>query len=268
MPYRTMLAGLGLFVLVMAAPFAAIAENEDLERIKRTGIIRVAVPDNFPPFGDLGAGGKLEGYDIDIAVLIAESLGVKVDLIPVPSTARIQYLTDGKVDLVISSLGKDADREKVIDFSIAYAPFFSGVYGSGSVHVTKPEDLVGRTIAVTRGSIEDNVLTTLAPSSAKISRYDDNAGAEVAFLSNQAELIATANIVAMQILAKSPLKKAALKLLLRNSPCYIGVRKGQGDLLGQINETIAAARKDGRLNRMSEHWFKAPLSDPERPDGI
>src|SRR4051812_41367286 len=120
MPYRTTLAGLGLCLVVMAAPFAAIAENDDLERIRRAGIIRVAVSDNFPPFGDLGAGGKLEGYDIDTAALIGESLGVKLDLIPVPSTARIQYLTDGKVDLVISSLGKDADREKVIDFSIAY----------------------------------------------------------------------------------------------------------------------------------------------------
>jgi polar amino acid transport system substrate-binding protein len=208
---------------------------------------------------------KLHGYDIDTAALFANAFGVKPELIAVSSTDRIPYLTSDKVDLVISSLGKDADREKLIDFSIAYAPLFSGLFGTERVEIAKPEDLAGKTIAVTRNSIEDTVLTQLAPPTATIKRYADNAAAEIAYLSSQAELIATANSVAAQLLAKSPMRKTAFKFLLRNSPCYIGVRKGEPDLLARVNQIIAAARNDGTLNGISQRWLKAPLGDPEQP---
>ncbi len=266
MPHKRLLAKLGLMVAIMVAPIAATAENAALDHIVKTGMVRVAVPDNFPPFGTLGRAGKLEGYDIDTAALIAAALGDKLDLVPVMSADRIPDLTAGKVDLVISSLGKDADREKVIDFSTAYAPFFSAVFGPERLRVAKPEDLAGKTIAVTRDTIEDTVLTKLAPATATIKRFDDNARTEVAFLSSQTELIATGNSIAGEALAKSLVKTTALKFLLRNSPCYIGVNKGEPALLARVNAIIDAARKDGSLNKISQHWLRTPLGDPEHPD--
>jgi len=259
-------AGLALLG-ALTTPSVAAAPNE-LDNIIKSGIVRVAVPDNFPPFGDVGPDTKLHGYDIDMAGLIADALGVKLDLVPVSSTNRIPYLTDGKADLLISSLGKDPDREKLIDFSIAYAPFFSGVFGPDNIAVAKPEDLTGKTIAVTRDSIEDAALTKVSPDTGAIERYDDNADAEVAFLSGRAELIATGNVVAAQVLAKSPMRKPTIKFLLKNSPCYVGVRKGEPDLLARVNEIIMAAHGDGTLNRISERWLKVPLGDPEHPDWV
>ncbi len=265
MSRRTLLAVLGLMVAVVAAPTATSAKNDTLDHIIKAGVVRIAVPDNFPPFGDLGPDSKLQGYDIDTAALIAAALGVKLDLVPVSSTDRIPYLTGGKVDLVISSLGKDAEREKAIDFSIAYAPFFSGVFGPEQLPVTQPEDLAGKTIAVTRDTIEDTALTKLAPVAATITRYADNADTEIAFLSGQTTLIATGNVIAAEVLAKSPLKKTTIKFLLRNSPCYVGVNKGEPDLLARVDAIIATARQDGRLDAISQHWLKATLGDPEHP---
>lgn len=265
MPLRLVFALLGLLVASLALPIWAMAQTGALDRIAQAGMIRIAVPDNFPPFGDIGSDAKLQGYDIDTAALVADALGVKPELVSVPSSDRIPALTSGKVDLLISTLGKDAEREKTIDFSIAYAPFFSGVFGPERVNIAKAEDLAGKTIAVTRDTIEDAVLTKLAPPTATIKRYEDNAATEVAYLSNQAELVATGNVVAAEMLAKSPLKKTVIKFLLRNSPCYIGVRKGESDLLARINQIVAAARNDGVLDKISQHWLKAPLGDPEQP---
>src|SRR5262249_30702998 len=154
MPRRTFLAVLGVTLLLVTASGASEARNEGLDRIIKAGAIRIAVPDDFPPFGKRGTNGKLQGYDIDTAALVADALGVKLDLIPVPSPDRLRVLGEGKVDLVISSLGKAAEREQVIDFSIAYAPFFSGVFGPERRSLTTPEELAGRTIAVTRGTVE------------------------------------------------------------------------------------------------------------------
>jgi polar amino acid transport system substrate-binding protein len=265
---RLLLARMVLVIALIGVPSAAIAENDALDHITQTGKVKVAVPDNFPPFGDLGPDGKLQGYDIDTAALITDALGVELELIPVSSTDRLPYLMSGKADLLISSLGQDAAREKVIDFSIAYAPFFSAIFGAEHLAVAKPEDLAGKSIAVTRATKEDSALTMLAPKTATVKRYDDNGATEIAYLSGQAELIATANITAAEILAKSPLKKTAIKFVLQNSPCHIGIPKGEPRLLGRVNQIIAAARNDGSLNKISERWLKAPLGDPEHPEGI
>ena len=115
-----------------------------------------------------------EGYDIDTANLIARALGVKLVLVPVTSDNRIPFLQTNKVDLVISSLGTTPARAKVIDFSEDYAPFFSGVFGPPGIDVSKPADLAGKTIGVTRGAIEDLALTKVAPPDAIIHRYGDN----------------------------------------------------------------------------------------------
>jgi polar amino acid transport system substrate-binding protein len=266
MPRRTFLAVLGVIMLLVTASGASEARNDGLDRIIKAGAIRIAVPDDFPPFGKRGTNGKLQGYDIDTAALVADALGVKLDLIPVPSPDRLRVLGEGKVDLVISSLGKTAEREQVIDFSIAYAPFFSGVFGPERRPLTTPEELAGRTIAVTRGTVEDKTLTRVAPPGAKIERFDDNTDTEIAYLSWKTELIATGNVFAAEVLRNAVLKKTTLKFLLGNSPCYIGVTKDEPDLLARINTIVAAARKDGSLNRISERWLNSRLGDPEHPE--
>ena len=71
---------------------------------------------------------------------------------------------------MISSLGKNPDRAKVIDFSDAYAPFFNGVFGPGDAKVVKAADLSGKVLGVTRGSVEDLELTKIAPADLTIKR--------------------------------------------------------------------------------------------------
>jgi polar amino acid transport system substrate-binding protein len=266
MPQRMVVAGLALIVALLARPIAAPAADDALDRIVKNGVVRIAIPDNFSPFGTLGPDMKPQGYDIDTAALVAAGLGVKPELITLASSDRIPGLVDGKVDLVISSLGRDPERKKLIDFSIAYAPFFSAVFGPASLAVAKPEDLAGKTIAVTRDTVEDRVLTQVAPAGATIKRYDDNAGTQVAFLSSQTELIATGNAVASDVLEKSLVKKTVLKFVLRNSPCFIGVAKNEPQLLAKVNTIVTAARQDGQLDRISQKWLKTPLGDPEHPD--
>src|ERR1700733_3346830 len=112
-----------LFSAVFAC--AGVAHADELDSILAAKTLRVAVPQDFPPFGSSGPDMRPVGYDIDTAKLIAQQLGVVLELVPVTSANRIAYLTTHKVDLVISSLGKNAERAKVIDFSAPYAPFYN-----------------------------------------------------------------------------------------------------------------------------------------------
>ncbi len=242
--------------------FAAVATpalGDELNDITKAGVVKIAVPQDFAPFGSAGPDMQPQGYDIDTAQLIAKGLGVKLELVPVTSANRLPYLATGKVDLIISSLGKNAEREKVIDFTSAYAPFYSGVFGPPSIAVSKPEDLAGKTVGVTRGALEDLALTKIAPSTANIQRFEDNNTTISAFLSGQVQLIATGNVVAAAILAKNPPVKPEKKFIITDSPCFIGVSKGQPALLMRLDAILAQAKKNGSLDAISRKWLGMAL---------
>lgn len=253
---RTLLLSLCTAATLLAAP---LTHADTLDDIVKRGTLKVAVPQDFPPFGSVGADMKPLGYDIDTAALIAKQLGVKLELVPVTSANRVPYLQTRKVDLVISSLGKNPEREKAIDFSGAYAPFFNGVFGPADVKVASAADLAGKTIGVTRGAVEDIELTKIAPPTATLKRYEDNNGTITAFLSGQVPLIATGNVVAAAILARNPPKKPETKFLIKDSPCYIGLNKDEPKLRAKVNEILANAKRDGSLTAISKKWLGADL---------
>lgn len=257
MNYRPLLTFLAAAAALLAAP--APSRADALADIASAGVIKIAVPQDFPPFGSIGPDMKPMGYDIDTAQLIADRLKVKLELLPVSSANRIPYLQTGKADLVISSLGKNPEREKAIDFSAAYAPFYNGVFGPADVAASGAPDLAGKTVGVTRGSVEDIELSKIAPASADIKRYEDNNGTITAFLSGQVQLVATGNVVAAAILARNPPKKPETKFLIKNSPCFVGLNKNEPALLAKINAILAQAKQDGSLSAISQKWLGAPL---------
>ncbi len=247
--------------LVALAAFgvAAPAQADGLDSIMAAKVIKVAVPQDFAPFGSAGLDLKPQGYDIDMANLIGKALGVKAEIIPVSSANRIPYLQTHKADLVISSLGKNAEREKVIDFSDAYAPFFSGVFGTKEIAVASSADLAGKTIGATRGAIEEQELSKSAPADATIKRFEDNNATIAAFVSGQVDLIATGNTVAAAIAEKVPARAPTLKFVIKDSPCFVGLNKDEPKLLAKINEIIGKAKASGEIAKLSEKWLKAPL---------
>lgn len=236
---------------------ASVADG--LDNIAKRGVLKVAVPQDFPPFGSVGPDMQPRGLDIDTAQLLADKLDVKLELTAVNSTNRIPFLTTGKVDLVISSLGKNAEREQVIDFSEAYAPFYLGVFGPEETQVTGADELSGKTISVTRGSVEDIELSAIAPSGATLKRFEDNNSTIAAYLSGQVDLIASGNVVMVAIAERNPKRLPSMKLNLKNSPTYVGLNKNQPALLAKVNEILATAKQDGSLSAISEKWLKQPL---------
>lgn len=248
-------------VLVGALPLVsgAAARADALADIVKTKVLKVAVPQDFPPFGSVGPDMQPRGYDIDTAALIAKELGVKLELVPVSSANRLPYLQTKKVDLIISSLGKNAEREKAIDFTVAYAPFYSGVFGPASVKVSAVGDLSKKSVGVTRGALEDLEISKIIPADADLRRFEDNNTTISAFLSGQVQLIATGNVVAAAILEKNPPNRPEPKFVIKDSPCFIGLNKDEPALLAKVNAIIEKIRADGSLDAVSKKWLGAPL---------
>jgi polar amino acid transport system substrate-binding protein len=243
----------------LAAP--GVHAQTALDDIMKAKEIKIAIPTDFPPYGMVGTDLKPQGLDVDMAIYIAQKLGVKVDLVPVTSANRIAYLQTKKADLVISTLGKNPDREKVIDFTAAYSPFFQAVFGPKSMNIKSFADLSGKTISVTRAALEDQELTKVAPAGADIKRFEDNNTTVSAYTAGQVQLIATGASVAGNMIAKNPQLNTEYKLLLKDSPNFIGVAKGEDKLRLKVNEIIAEGKKSGDLDKLAVKWLGRPAGD-------
>ncbi|MFG6488015.1 transporter substrate-binding domain-containing protein [Roseateles sp. BYS78W] len=251
---RLLIAGLSLFALGAQAQTA-------LDTITKSKTIKIAIPTDYPPYGFVGPDMAPQGLDVAMAQLIAAKLGVKTELVPVTSANRIPYLQTKKADLVISTLGKNPEREKVINFSAAYAPFYQAVFAAKSLSIKSWADLGGKSVAVTRGAMEDQELGKVAPSTLEFKRFEDNNATIAAFAAGQTQLLATSAAVAGNLMQRKPELNTEYKLLLKDSPCFVGVLKGEDALLAKVNQIIAAAKAAGELEALSKKWLGRGAGD-------
>ena len=249
-----------LAAALCASVLPALAQTA-LEDVMARKSINIAIPTDFPPYGFVGTDLAPQGLDIDMARLIASKLGVKVELLPVTSANRIAYLQTKKADIVISTLGKNAEREKVIDFTAAYSPFFQAVFAPKTLAVKTASDLAGKSVGVTRGAIEDLELTKIAPAAADVKRFEDNNATVAAFVSGQVQVLATGASVAGNMMARNPNLNVEYKFVLKDSPNFIGVGKGEDKLRAKVNEIIAAAKAEGELDKLARKWLGRPAGD-------
>jgi polar amino acid transport system substrate-binding protein len=247
--------------LLAAATFAATPlAAQTLEEIKAKNMVSVGMLVDFPPFGIMDANGQPDGYDADVAKLLAEDLGVDLTIVPVTGPNRIPYLLSGQVDVLVASLGITAERAERVAFSEPYAGIAIAVYGETDVDLSSPDKLVGHAIGVTRASTQDSAVTAVAPEGATIQRFDDDASAVQALLSGQVEAIGVSNIIINQIEQVAP-GRFEVKFDLSQQKQGIAVRPGSDALLAEINAFVEKAKADGKLNEIHEKWLGSPLPD-------
>jgi polar amino acid transport system substrate-binding protein len=252
-----------LIVLAFAAALTVPAASASLlDDIIKSGKVRVAVPIDVPPFGSIGKNKEVEGFDIDLANLLAKDLGVQVELVPTTGVNRVPYLLTGKVDVVISTFGATPDRAKSVSFTDPYAPYFIGIFGGGNLPVKSAADTKGYRVGVPRGTTQDISFSEIAPKECTIIRYEDDATTFQALLSGQVDMIGTGNLIAATLAAKNP-GKLNLKFVLRVSPMHIGCRRNEADFLQWLNTFVFHHRLNGDLNKLYKKWLGEEM--PELP---
>jgi polar amino acid transport system substrate-binding protein len=258
---RFSIAAITLVMCLTGGVGSQAARADAMDDIAKAGMINVGVFADFPPFSSVTSDMSLQGYDIDIANIIADALKVKLNLVQVTGQNRIPYLTQKRVDLLLS-VGYSAERKKVIDFTKAYAPYYIAVIGPQSLKVEGKADLAGKSVAVNRGTLEDTSLTEAAPPTADIKRFDNYNSVMQAFLSGQTELMVVGNDVGSQVLAKQTELKPEQKFQLMTSPDHIGLNKNEPRLKETLDGVIDKLLADGKLNEISTKWLQKPL-DPK-----
>ena len=112
--------------VVLGMLSATAASADVLDDIKKKGVLVVGTKADYRPFGFLDPSGKIVGFEPDLAADVAKRLGVKLELVPVVASNRIQFLQQGKIDLMIATMSDTPERRKIVDI------IEPNYYGSGT----------------------------------------------------------------------------------------------------------------------------------------
>ena len=120
--------------VVAASP--ALAQSDTLASVKQKGKIVVGVKADYKPFGYTDPSGKIVGLEIDLANDVAKRLGVQLELVPVVAANRMEFLKQGRIDLMIATMAYKPDRAEVVAIP---EPFYYA--GAASVFAKKSPDV-------------------------------------------------------------------------------------------------------------------------------
>ncbi|HEY4066630.1 MAG TPA: transporter substrate-binding domain-containing protein [Burkholderiaceae bacterium] len=254
---RTALAALGLAAaLTVFAPFASA---QTVAEIKKKGEITIGMLVDFPPYGTTNAQNQPDGYDADVAKLLAKDWGVKLNLLPVTGPNRIPFLLTNKVDLLVASLAITPERAKQVQFSTPYAAATIVLYGKTGTPIKSAADLKGLRVGVARASTQDVAVTKAAPEGTEIRRFDDDASGMQALISGQVDAIGCSVTVAAQIAKRVPANTFENKFTLVQQAMGIVMRPGQDELTKAVNEFVAKNTANGELNKLYRKWLETDL---------
>ena len=143
-----------LGVLGASAAFADV-----LDDIKKKGVLMVGTKGDYRPFGYLDPSGKIVGFEADLAADVAKRLGVKLELTPVVASNRIQFLQQGKIDLMIATMSDTPERRKIVDIvDPDYYGSGTNVMAPKSPHLTGWEALRGKKVCLIQGAFYNKEL--------------------------------------------------------------------------------------------------------------
>jgi polar amino acid transport system substrate-binding protein len=146
------LGALGALAVLSAA--SVVHADATLDRIKSRGAVAVGVVLSGPPFGYLDPKTQEPaGLNIDLAKDIAQRLKVKLEIVTVVPANRVQFLQQGKADLLLANMQLNPERAELM----GYVPTPYGDAGGGLItlksnKVTRWEDVKGKTVCVSQGS--------------------------------------------------------------------------------------------------------------------
>lgn len=139
-----------LVALTLAVPAMA---QDTLSRIKQKGVLTVGVKNDYKPWGFLDPSGKIVGLEIDLAQDVADKLGVKLELLPVTAANRMEFVNQGRIDMILATMGDTADRRKVIHMiEPNYYAGATNVLAPKSAGLKQWSDLQGRKICAVQGA--------------------------------------------------------------------------------------------------------------------
>ncbi len=236
---------------------AAPAADTSLSAIKARGKLIVGVKYDQPGFGFLNPEtNKVEGFDAEMGKAVAMKIFGNADAVEfkeAQSANRIPYLDQGVVDVVFATMTANEDRAKQIDFSDCYYVAGQSLLVPKDSTIASVKDLAGKTVGTVKGSTSEKNIRTAAPE-AKVELFNTYAEAVQAMQAGRVDVVTTDDIILYGFQKQNPDKFKVVGGQFTSEPYGGGVKKGNTELLNEVNAVIRDLKSSGKWAEIYKQW--------------
>ncbi|MBD2749213.1 transporter substrate-binding domain-containing protein [Microvirga sp. BT688] len=252
-------------------------------------VVKIATEGAYAPWNFTGAGGKLEGFDIDLANELCNRIKVKCEIVAQDWDGIIPALQAKKYDAIMAGMSITDERKQVIDFAGPYADSPNGylvakdtplakMQGTGqtynlvsqraeaerAIEATKPL-LMGKTIGVQVSTTHPVFAEKYLKGTAEIREYKTTEAHDLDLLAGRIDAVLADATAIIGTLDKPEFKDytlvgPAITGGIQGDGVGIGLRKENAELKQKLNEAIKGATQDGTIQRLSMKWFKINIA--------
>ena len=151
-----------LFAMTFGLVGTAIAEctNDVWNKVMDRGKVVIGVKADYKPWGFRDSDGNLVGMEIDMAMDVGAKMNVEVELVPVQSSNRMQFLEQGKTDMFIATMSDRDDRRKIVGIPQPnYYTSGTNIMSPKALGFTSWEDLRGKPVCGKQGAFYNKIVT-------------------------------------------------------------------------------------------------------------
>ncbi len=252
---------------------ANFAAGSTMARLNEAQKIRVGTKFDQPGFGLKGLSGKPEGFDVEIAKIVAKALDIpedKIEYTETPSTVREQVIQQDKVDIVVATYTINDKRKQVIDFAGPY--YIAGqsiLVKNDNTDITGPDsfkDGTKKVCSVTNSTPATNIEKYLGDKAKQLVLFDIYQKCVDALKGGQVDAVTTDNVILTGFIATNEGQFKLAGEPFTEEPYGIGLKKGDNDFREFVNKTLEASFQDGSyLKAWKDTAGKYDPSDPKIP---
>ncbi|MEQ1768837.1 MAG: transporter substrate-binding domain-containing protein [Devosia sp.] len=249
----------GLASLALLAGGAAPAFAEDLDTILSSGTLRAGLCLTSEPAGFRDGEGNLKGYDVDAANLMAEALGVKLEVVEVTGPTRIPMLLSNKIDVIVCNITATTERARSINFSFPYLRTGIKLLIQKDSGIKGFEDIgAGKKFIVGRGTTGEAMAKARSPEAELV--YVDNTPDAITLMRQGKADAYIEDSLGVDYIAKAyPDQLAALPDTYSSDPITFGVRKGNPEFLRFLDLFASIYVSSGKYGEnYAKWWGEAP----------
>ena len=244
---------LTLAILMMAACLTACSpKGPTLADVKKAGKLTVATSPDFPPFESL-EGGKVVGIEVDIMELIAEELGVELEIVQMDFDAVLVGIQTAKYDCGMSGITVTPAREKNMRFTIPYYNAAQVIVVKDGSDIAGKADLKDKVVSVQTGTTAEEGCQT---EKIEYQAYNANADAKAALTTGKVDAWVVDNLTALQMVEEGD-GLVVLGEHMTEEPYAFAFAYGSEDLVAEINKTLEKLIEDGTIAAIFESYGEA-----------
>ena len=246
---------------IMAVTFTACADSSSSSDSKSGGSIKFGTNAEFPPFEYVvskGVIGEFDGIDMAIAKQIGEDNNKEAKIENMEFDSLLVALDNGKIDAAIAGMTVTDERKEKVDFSEPYYNAKQVMIVKEDSNIAKASDMSDKKIVVIQGYTGETCVKKLGFS---YQSFKKGTEAIMELVNGKCDVVVIDSATADKYVKDNKgLKIVEDNKEFENEEYAIAVKKGNKELLDQINKTIKKMKEDGKINELAAKYADATNS--------